>query len=65
MVNISQIKLYQAILPGQKPVCPDAITVTKDRHKEYKVEKIVASRMKAGRLEYLVHWLGWDETDRT
>ena len=31
-----------------------------DDHEEYKVEKILDSRRKWGKLEYLVHWSGYD-----
>ena len=44
---------------------PGPSNVTEDREEEYEVEYIVDSCYKDKHLEYLVHWKGWSETDRT
>ena len=44
---------------------PGPSNVTEDREEEYEVERIVDSRYKGKRLEYLVHWKGWSDSDRT
>ena len=65
VVNISRVKPYRERLPGQPVTAPGPSTVTEDREEEYEVESIIDSRYKGKRLEYLVHWKGWSETDRT
>ena len=65
VVNVSRIKPYHERLPGQPVTAPGPSTVTEDREEEYEVERIVDSRYKGKRLEYLVHWKGWSDSDRT
>ena len=65
VVNIFHIKPYRDCLPGQPVTAPSPSIVTEDRDKEYEVESVVDSRYKGKRLEYLVHWKGWSETDWT
>ena len=65
VVNISRVKPYRERLPGQPVTTPGPSTVTEDHKEEYKVEFVVDSRYKGKRLEYLVHWKGWSNTDRT
>ena len=36
-----------------------------DHEEEYEVEHVVDSRHKGKRLEYLIHWKGWSDTDHT
>ena len=36
-----------------------------DREEEYEVDYVVDSRYKGKHLEYLIHWKGWADTDRT
>ncbi|KAH0839569.1 chromo domain-like protein, partial [Lanmaoa asiatica] len=64
-VNISHIKPYQETLSGQPKVRPDAIEVDQEGEEQFEVEFIAASRLKNRKLEYLVHWRGYDETDHT
>lgn len=35
---------------------------TEDEEPEYEVEKVVATRKKKGKVEYLVKWIGWEDT---
>ena len=65
VVNISRVKPYRERLPGQPVSTPGPSNVTEDREEEYEVERIVDSRYKGKRLEYLVHWKGWSDSDRT
>ena len=64
VVNISRIKPYRKHLPGQPVTAPGPSNAMEDREEEYEVERIVDSHYKGRRLEYLVHWKGWSETDR-
>ena len=65
VVNISHVKPYRDCLPGQPVSAPSPSLVMEDRNEEYEVEYVVDSRYKGKRLEYLVHWKGWSDTDRT
>ena len=65
IVNISHVKPYRDRLPGQPVTTPGPSHVTEDREEEYEVERIIDSRYKGRRLEYLVHWKGWSDSDRT
>ena len=65
VVNISRVKPYHDCLPGQPVSAPSPSIVTEDHDKEYEVEYVVDSRYKGKCLEYLVHWKGWSNTDRT
>ena len=65
IVNISHVKPYRARLPGQPVTAPGPSNVTEDCDEEYEVERIVDSHYKGKHLEYLVHWKGWSDSDRT
>ena len=65
IVNISCVKPYREHLPGQPVSAPSPSIVTEDREEEYDVEYVVDSRYNGKRLEYLVHWRGWPDTDHT
>ena len=65
VVNISCVKPYCECLPGQPVSAPGPSNVTEDREEEYEVEYVVDSRYKGRCLEYLIHWKGWSDTDRT
>ena len=64
MVNISRVKPYLGPLPGQPVSHPGSIHVTEDRDEEYKVDAIIDSCIYKGKLQYLVHWKGYDESKR-
>ena len=44
---------------------PGPIHVTEDCDEEYEVDAIIDSRIYKGKLQYLVHWKGYDESERT
>ena len=65
VVNISRVKPYLGPLPGQPISHPGPIHVTKVCNKEYEVDTIIDSCIYKGKLQYLVHWKGYDESERT
>ena len=65
VVNISRVKPYHDRLPGQPVSAPGPSNITEDHKEEYEVESVVDSQYKGKRLEYLVHWKGWSDTDCT
>ena len=65
VVNISHVKPYRDHLLGQPVSAPGPSSIMEDREEEYEVDFIVDSQYKGKHLEYLVHWKGWLETDRT
>ena len=65
VVNISRVKPYKECLEGQPTFKPGPVQVTEDREIEFEVEIIIDSQWKGHRLEYLVHWKGYSEDDRT
>ena len=53
--HVSLLEPYkESNIPGRSQLPPPFIEV--DHHKEYEVEKVLDSRRKRGKLEYLVHW---------
>ena len=65
VVNISRVKPYKEHLEGQPTFKPGPVQVTEDREIEFEVETIIDSRWKGRHLEYLVHWKGYSDEDRT
>ena len=65
VINILHLKSYKECLPGQLTICPGPMEVTEDRDEEYEVEWIVDSHWKGRHLEYLIHWKGYPEEERT
>jgi hypothetical protein len=49
-------------IPGQRPAPPPPTTLV-DGEDKYEVEAILDSRMRYNRLEYLVKWKGYDESN--
>ena len=47
------------------PLPPPPELVGDDSHPEYKVESILDSRKRRGRLQYRVHWKGYPSSDDT
>ena len=65
IVNISHVKPYCECLLGQPVAAPGPSIVTEDHEEEYEVDYVVDSQYKGKCLEYLIHWKGWLDTDRT
>ena len=65
VVNVSRVKPYLGPLPGQPVSWPGPIQVSEECDEEYKVDYIVASRIYRRQLQYLVHWKGYEEHERT
>ena len=65
VVNISRVKPYKERLEGQSTFKPGPVQVTEDREIAFEVESIIDSQWKGRRLEYLVHWKGYSDEDRT
>ena len=62
--HISLLEPYRdSIFPGRVQKSPPSIEI--EDHEEYEVEKVLDSRRKRGKLEYLVHWHGYDINDQT
>ena len=55
VVNVSRVK------PNQL----GPVHVTEDRDNEWEVDRIINSHYKNKKLEFLVHWKGYDDTDHT
>ena len=65
VVNVSQIKPYLGPIEGQTLYWPRPVHVTKDRDNKWEVDHIVDSHLKNKKLEYLIHWRGYDDSDCT
>ena len=65
VVNVSRVKPYLGPLPGQPVSRPGPVHVSEEHNEEYKVDYIVASRIYKRQLQYLVHWKGYEEHERT
>ena len=65
VVNVSCVKPYLGPLPSQPVSWPSPIQVSKERDEEYEVDYIVASCIYRRQLQYLVHWKGYEEHERT
>ena len=65
VVNISHVKPYCECLLGQPVSSPGPSNITEDRDEEYKVDYVVDSQYRGKHLEYLIHWKGWSDLDRT
>jgi len=65
VVNVSRVKPYLDPLPGQPVSRPGPVHVSEEHNEEYEVDYIVASRMYKRQLQYLVHWKGYEDHERT
>ena len=63
VVNVSQVKPYLEPMEGQTLYCPRPVHVTKDRDNEWEVDHIMDSCLKNKKLEYLIHWRGYDDSN--
>ena len=65
VVNVSHVKPYLGPLPSQPVSWPSPIQVSEERNEDYEVDYIVASHVYRCQLQYLVHWKGYEEYERT
>ena len=65
VVNVSWVKPYCNQLEGQPLHWPGPVNVTKDRDNEWEVDWIIDSCYKNKKLEFLVHWKGYNDIDCT
>jgi hypothetical protein len=62
--HVSLLEPYkESTIPGRLPAPPPPIEINGE--KEFEVSKIIDSRINRRRLEYLVHWQGYDISKRT
>ena len=59
VINISRLCPYKTPTPGQMVTPPEPIEI--EGEPKYKVEEVLNSRLKRGKLEYLVKWSGYTE----
>ncbi|KAH6555714.1 hypothetical protein KP509_1Z233700 [Ceratopteris richardii] len=61
--HVSMLEPYHiSPLRGERPSPSPPIET--DDHEEFEVEHVLDSRISRGRLEYLIHWKGYDISDR-
>ena len=65
VVNVSRIKPYHGLMEGQNLYWPGPVHMTEDRDNKWEVDHIVDSHLKNKKLKYLIHWRGYDDSDRT
>ena len=62
--HVSLLEPYKdSTIPGQLQAPPPPIEV--DGTEEFEVSEILDSRINRGKLEYLVHWQGYEVHERT
>ena len=64
-MNVSHVKPYLGPLPSQPISRPSPVHVSEEHNEEYEVDYIVASHIYKCQLQYLVHWKGYEEHERT
>ena len=63
VVNVSWVKPYLGPMEGQTPYHPGPVHVTENRDNKWEVDHIMDSHLKNKKLEYLIHWRGYDDSD--
>ena len=61
VVNISWIKPYHECMKGQTLYWPGLVHMTEDRDNGWEVDYIVDFYLKKKKLEYLIHWKGYND----
>jgi len=62
--HVSLLEPYrESTIPGWLPTPPPPIEI--NREEEFEVSNIIDSRINRRRLEYLVHWQGYEVSERT
>ena len=65
IVNVSWIKPYHGSMEGQTPYWLGLVYMTEHRDNKWEMDHTVDSHLKNKKLEYLVHWKGYDDSDCT
>ena len=60
---VSLLESYHESTFPERVRCPPP-SIEIENHKEYKVEMVLDSRHRHKKLEYLVHWSGYDINER-
>jgi len=63
VVNVSHIRPYRPPVAGQSIIPPEPVTI--EGTPEYKVEEVMDSQLKHGKLEFLVKWSGYTDDYNT
>ena len=63
VINVSQVRPYKPPVIGQCVTPSEAVEV--EGAPEYEVEEVIDSRLKRGKLEYLVKWSGYTDDHNT
>ena len=63
IINVSWLRLYKEPTAGQRISPPEPVEV--EGQPEYEVEEVLDSRLKKGKLEYLVKWSGYTDEYNT
>ena len=63
VINVSRLRLYKEPSAGQRTTPPEPVEV--EGQPEYEVEEVLDSRLKKGKLEYLVKWSGYTDEYNT
>ena len=63
VINVSRVRPYKPPVEGQHVTLPEAVEV--EGTPEYEVEQVLDSRLKRGKLEYLVKWSGYTDDYNT
>ena len=63
VINVSRLRLYKEPSAGQRTIPPEPVEV--EGQPEYEVEEVLDSRLKKGKLEYLVKWSGYTDEYNT
>ncbi len=62
--HVSLLEAYkESTIPRR--IQPSLPCIEIDNHVEYEVEKVLDSRRRRGKLEYFIHWHGYDINERT
>ena len=63
VINVSRLRLYKEPTAGQRVMPSEPVEV--EGQPEYEVEEVLDSRLKKGKLEYLVKWSGYTDEYNT
>ena len=63
VINVSRLRLYKEPTAGQRTIPSEPVEV--EGQPEYEVEEVLDSRLKKGKLEYLVKWSGYTDKYNT